>query len=70
MKSSHLKKKVGQNAQCIYTIELEIRNSTYAVTSASYVYLHIDKDINCSFRTYLYDNRNIFVGSCSFVSSF
>jgi hypothetical protein len=50
----------GDFVDCIYPIELEIKDTTYTDRSASYLDLHFEIDSEGWLRTTLYDKRDDF----------
>ena len=50
----------GDFIDCIYPIELDIKDTTDTDTSASYIDLHLEIDREGRLRTQLYDKRNDF----------
>jgi len=50
----------GDFVDCIYPIELKIKDTTDTNTSASYLNLHIEIDSEGRLRTRLYDKRDVF----------
>jgi len=48
------------NIDCIYPIEIEIKDTTDTARSASYFDLHLEIDSNGRLRTKLYDKRDDF----------
>ena len=52
--------KFGDYVGCIYPIELEIKDTTYTVKSASYLDLHLEIDNEGRLKTKLYDKRDDF----------
>ena len=50
----------GDFVDCIYPIELEIKDTTYTDRSASYLDLYLEIDSEGRLRTKLYDKRDDF----------
>ena len=50
--------KFGDYVERIYSIELEIKDTTDTVTSASYLDLHLEMDNEGRLKTKLYDKRD------------
>ena len=48
----------GDYVECIYPIELEIKNTTDTVKFASYLNLHLEIDNEGRLKTKLYDKRD------------